>query len=560
MTFSDNRSLYFYRFVNRNFSKEKLKNSLLFVGLVNLILLISRSGTKPSRLTYPCQRAALDTLSISLISMIPVSITTSFTTTLFAFISKNRAKFLAFGIFSVVIIALIFGTSGPELDPFQEIQLKIEPKNAIIFPASNIFAVKGRESAHMDKLISLMSSHNFFFYKSNIEGKNQGPEGLIGQNDVVLLKINSQWSQRGGTNTDLLKEVIQAIISHPDNYTGEIVIADNGQGIGSMDFLFNNAENDTQSVQNVVSMFSSEYTISTYVWQNIRGIRVDEFSEGDMRNGYLLNETADSETGIQVSYPKFKTDFGTNISFKYGIWNGTGYEKRLKIINMPILKSHLIYGVTASLKNYMGVQSEGINGGIANGHVSVATGGMGTLMIECGLPTLNIIDAIWVNANPWPSNSAGPSTSYYEATRVNTLIAGVDPVALDYWAAKNILIQTANLIGYTETYTLDPDNTEKGGLDEAFGVWLNRTKNEFLREGYNFTSDENRLNVFIEQDQQADNSSSTSSTLPSSTQVSLISSTGSSTISSSPTPSFGFAYMILSLAMVVRFLWRKRRK
>ena len=74
--------------------------------------------------------------------------------------------------------------------------------------------------------------------------------------------------------------------------------------------------------------------------------------------------------------------------------NGTGYEKRLKVINMPVLKSHVWYGVTASLKHYMGVQSEGeqVGVGLANGHDTVGTGGMGTLMVETGLPTLNIID------------------------------------------------------------------------------------------------------------------------------------------------------------------------
>ncbi|NIV94818.1 DUF362 domain-containing protein, partial [candidate division KSB1 bacterium] len=59
--------------------------------------------------------------------------------------------------------------------------------------------------------------------------------------------------------------------------------------------------------------------------------------------------------------------------------------------NMPVLKSHSWYGVTASLKHYMGVQTQRL----ANGHQTVATGGMGTLMVETGLPTLNIIDAIW---------------------------------------------------------------------------------------------------------------------------------------------------------------------
>ena len=75
-------------------------------------------------------------------------------------------------------------------------------------------------------------------------------------------------------------------------------------------------------------------------------------------------------------------------------------------------------------------------------------------MVETGLPTLNIIDAIWVNANPPPFSGNGPGTPYDQATRVNALMASTDPVALDYWAAKRVLMQTANLIGYADTLSL----------------------------------------------------------------------------------------------------------
>ncbi len=266
-----------------------------------------------------------------------------------------------------------------------------------------------------------------------------------------------------------------------------------------MDWPESNAEDVTQSTQDVVDMFSPNYNVSTYDWQLIRSTRVDEYSDGDMTDGYILYDAADPETGIYVSYPKFRTQFGTYISFKNGVWNGTGYEKRLKVINLPVLKSHRWYGVTASLKHYMGVQSEGENrpGGLANGHSKVATGGMGTLMVETGLPTLNIIDAIWINANPPPSSLAGPSTPYDRATRVNVLMASTDPVALDYWAAKHVLVQAASLIGYNDTHTLDPDNTDKSGVAEAFGVWLNLTKNEIIAGGYNVTTDENHMNVYV---------------------------------------------------------------
>lgn len=397
---------------------------------------------------------------------------------------------------------LIAGAANPN----QEIQLTLNPRTATVFPASHIYVVNGRQESHITQLIDIMGARGLLFYKSPSSGVNKVPNGLIARDDVVLIKINLQWGPAGGTDTDVLKELMQALVDHPDGFGGEIVVADNGQGYGNMDRTQNNAESVSQSPQDVVNMFRPSYNVSTFLWDNIRGTRVDEYSTGNNAAGYVVYDSLDPDTGARVSYPKFRTQFGTYISFKNGVWNGTGYEKRLKVINLPVLKSHWIYGVSASLKHYMGVQSEGeyYTGGLANGHSTIATGGMGTLMVETGLPTLDIIDAVWVNANPpnWPQGStppAGPVTPYNQATRVNVLMASTDPVALDYWAAKQVLVQTAQLIGYSDTHTIDPDSSDGRGVysNVAFGVWLNRTKSEIIRGGYTVTTYENQMNVFV---------------------------------------------------------------
>ncbi len=496
--------------IDMTFSKKHCRRkrsdnqSLFLFGVVSLLWFIFRTGTKPSRILYPCQRAALVNSLASL--GLPISIS--------MFAVTKRIKSLSKKAVIPILLALIVGVlindkyffgsfQLASADPDQEFQLKLQATNATESPVSDIYVVNGPAYAHIEELINLMGSHGLRFFRSNKVGANQGPEGLISNNDVVLIKINEQWSQRGGTNTDVLKELIQAIIDHPDDFNGEIVVADNGQGVGSMDWSQSNAEDTAQSTQDVVNMFSLSFNVSTYDWQTIRGTQVDEYIEGDMNSGYVLYNVTDPETGIHVSYPKFETDHGTYVSFKQGIWNGTAYEKRLKVINMPILKSHRVYGVTASTKHYMGVQSEGysVSGGLANGHVSVATGGMGTLMVETGLPTLNILDAIYINANPWPSAIAGPSTYYFGATKVNLLMASVDPVALDYWASKHVLMRTAQLIGHYDTRTIDPDNMERiYGLAEAFGVWLNLTKNEIVTAGHYATNDADHMSIHVSQD------------------------------------------------------------
>src|SRR4030042_1977553 len=484
---------------HRNISRNK---HLILFGAASLAWFIFRTGTKPSRIVYPCQRAALANSSILLGLSIPIWLTSVLTKTK-NFISKKGISLLTLFIIANIVLSGSQFLGNMQLagaaNPNQELNLSLAPIQASNSPASNLYVVNGRANAHVNELINLMGSNGLLFYKSDTSGKNQGPNGLIANNDVILIKINEEWPERGGTNTDILKELIQALVDHPDDFIGEIVVADNGQWQGSMDWPESNAENHAQSTQDVVNMFSQDFDVSTYTWMPIRRTRVDEYSEGNMADGYILYDNPDPETGIYVSYPKFRTQFGTYISFKNGIWNGTGYEKRLKVINLPVLKSHSDYGVTASLKHYMGVQSQGEGqAGLANGHGTVATGGMGTLMVETGLPTLNIIDAVWVNANPPPFSGAGPSTPYNQATRVNGLIASTDPVALDYWAAKHVLMQTANLIGYTDTHTIDPDNTVRSGVDgEAFGVWLSLTESEILRGGYPVTSDENKMNVYV---------------------------------------------------------------
>jgi len=522
--------------LNKNSSMNK---HVILFGVASLAWFIFRTGTKPSRMTYPCQRAALANSSILLVFSIPLWLTSILTKTK-NFISK---KVMTIAILIILVNTVLSSSQflgsmqlAGAANPNQEIHLSLEPMAASNSPTSNLYVMNGRANAHVDELINLMGSNGLLFYKSDTNGENQGPNGLIANNDVVLIKINEEWPYRGGTNTDILKELIQALVNHPDGFVGEIVVADNGQWQGNMNWPESNAEDPAQSTQDVVNMFSQDFDVSTYTWIPIRGTRVDEYSEGNLTDGYILYDNPDPETGIYVSYPKFRTQFGTYISFKNGIWNGTGYEKRLKVINMPVLKSHSVYGVTASLKHYMGVQSQGEGqAGLANGHSTVARGGMGTLMVETGLPTLNIIDAVWVNANPESGSGMGPGTPYNQATRVNVLMASTDPVALDYWAAKHVLMQTANLIGYTDVHTIDPDNTDRSGVSgEAFGVWLDKTENEIAGEGYPVTSDENRMNVYLKSE--APPVTPTPTSTPTATPTPTLTSTPTPTPSSTPSP------------------------
>jgi len=380
------------------------------------------------------------------------------------------------------------------------VELTFSDRLADFTPASDIFVANGAlgEDCGIIQLIDLMRNHGTLFYKSAAVTEGRAPKGLIGRKDTIIIKVNCQWDERGGTNTDLLKALIGRMAGHPDGFVGEIVVADNGQGQygstgrgGSFDYTRNNAEDISQSIEKVVDSFAG-YKVSTYLWDRITTKRVKEYAEGNNEDGYVIDGSKNPRTGLLVSYPKFKTRFGTLISFKLGVWHPEtqSYDSdRLKVINVPVLKSHMIYGVTACIKHYMGVTSDKLTGQRgASSHGAIGAGGMGTEIAETRFPVLNIVDAIWVNANP----GRGPGTPYESAARTNVIATSTDPVALDYWAAKRILIPTARHLGHSAVSSINPDNT----TPHSFGYWLRLSMEEITRAGYQATVDEAHMNVY----------------------------------------------------------------
>jgi hypothetical protein len=247
------------------------------------------------------------------------------------------------------------------------------------------------------------------------------------------------------------------------------------------------------------------YHVSTFLWDPIRSTTVDDFDDGDFTDGYVRNSTWNSDTKIYVSYPKFTTEYGTYISFKEGIWdNNTGFDSdRLKVINMPVLKSHFIYGVTGCIKHYMGVPQgyavPSVDISIPHEHFSIAQGGMATLMVETRAPILNILDMIWINANPLEGSVRyGPYGNYEYTTFTDIIGASQDPVALDFWASKNVLMPTA-MLNYDTYSSLDPDYEPLSSvqMEESFHNYLRRSKDVLIDAGLQATMNPTEMNVFV---------------------------------------------------------------
>jgi len=397
-------------------------------------------------------------------------------------------------------ISLRGGTGIDTLNPSNRFQL--ESAEATVLPVSDIYAVTGTDGADdgFERLLGLMAENGLRFYNSTRVTDLGGPGGLISADDVVIIKVNSQWDQRGGTNTDLVRSIIQAIVDHPDGFRGEVVVADNGQAQygaqghgGSLDWASNNARDHGQSILDVVNGFKPTHRVSAYLWDTITNNVVSEYADGDSEDGYVVSTKVAASTSSISAYPKFTTEYGAMISFRHGVYSPAenDYVGKLKVINVPVLKTHMIYGVTGAVKHYMGVTSDRLTSGLGySAHSSVGRGGMGTLMAQTRVPDLNVLDAIYVNARP----EDGPRTTYGDASEVKVIAASTDPVALDYWAAKHILRAVCEANGWSDTSSMDPDNTRSG----EFGNWLRLSMEELNAAGYEFTCEEEKMSVHVD--------------------------------------------------------------
>ena len=503
--------------VNKNKHCKRSLVKLGIIAIISAIWLAFKTGMRPTRIVYPCQQAALANIQLFKLAVLAA----------LPSIASLRSKVSIMKpalILGVLIAGYIFATSNQivldfqpkmaELDDFTRVPISLIPQSATslesasdLFFIQNVTGLEGNTDTAINELFDLMETNGLYFYKTETR-----PEGLIGNNDVVIIKMNSQWEYRGGTNTDLIKGVINALINHPSGFTGEVIIADNGQGTGNLDRSYSNAYYYNQSAQELANQFFPIYNVSVILWDNLRESTVDDYDEDDFTDGYVRSSTWHEDVQLYVSYPKFRSPAtGACISFKNGIWsNATGFNSEsLKVINMPVLKTHELYGVTASVKHYMGVPQGHVVPSVSDflhEHYSVALGGMGTLMAETRFPILNILDMIWINPHPLESSrDRGPWSRYHTASFTDIIGVSLDPVALDYWSAKNILMPTAIYYNYSDYSSLDPDYEPISEhiyypsvqMEESFHNYLERSMIKLKEAGYQVTMNQTEMNVFV---------------------------------------------------------------
>jgi len=125
-----------------------------------------------------------------------------------------------------------------------------------------------------------------------------------------------------------------------------------------------------------------------------------------------------------------------------------------------------------------------------NSHSATRNGLMGAVMAEIRPPDLNILDAIWIGADPY----VGPQNSYANATRRDELVASIDPVAADMWAVTNILIPGFLDNGFSPPWP-QPDATPDDPASD-FRTYLDRSMSQLLAAGYDSTNDLDAVDVY----------------------------------------------------------------
>lgn len=139
------------------------------------------------------------------------------------------------------------------------------------------------------------------------------------------------------------------------------------------------------------------------------------------RSGIL---TAASAAGAEVIAPEDSRYLPVEISRRLGTWDVLEpFVIATKLINVPVAKHHDLTGVTAGLKNWIGIT--GKLRVMFHKDIQRSIAELAALM----RPTLTIVDASRVLMQHGPTGG-----SLDDVKPVRTIAAGVDPVALDAWA------------------------------------------------------------------------------------------------------------------------------
>lgn len=324
---------------------------------------------------------------------------------------------------------------------------------------------------------------------------------VVGKDDLVIVKISAQWWNQGMTNAAAVKRTLEHILERP-GFSGEVVVFENthfrlANGSGLARAFTRPSERNVDvpgwnKLGDLVTHFAGKVgfvglidaglsNLADHAWHDpghqhgvYGGDGRGPIQPGEDRDGYhwdfdatfRLRHSLLEDAQTPLTWPVFTSPrSGLVIDLKNGIFRREGgrlvaVPRKLTWINMTTANEHDTTGLTACCKSAMGVvdMSAGFEGsdprvrnhrsvhyfGEPDAHWRMA-GPLADFARRVRAPDLYLSCAEWMGVTP--PQGLPPRTDHRleaaSAHRTRTIVAGTDPVAVDSWIARNLLMPIA---------------------------------------------------------------------------------------------------------------------
>ena len=352
-----------------------------------------------------------------------------------------------------------------------------------------------------------------------------GFDKVVGTDDVVIVKVSAQWWNQGMTNVAAAQRLIERILARDGFRGEVVVFENvhfrlkDGSGLARAftrpsernvdvagwsklgDLVEHyRAQNAPVSFVGLIDAGTSE--LATEPWHDpdhAHGVYGGDgrgpIAPGDVRDGYHwdFDRTFSKKRGwfehsrTPLTWPVFTSPrSGLQIDLASGVYELAGGKRtktsrKLTWISMVTMNEHESTGMTACCKSAMGIVD--MSAGRLGTDPRVAdynsihyfgkpeaswrmAGPLAYFAREVRAPDLYLAVAEWVAIVPsaataWNDDAMDPRLEASSAQHANTIIAGSDPVAIDWWGAKNVLTPLAESINARnrrEFDVRDPDS------------------------------------------------------------------------------------------------------